>query len=394
MAGKVKIQKLKTKKHMKEDKKITGYRPTQVEINLANLAFNFKQVRKLAGKNVKILAAVKANAYGHGIVEVAQKLEKCGADYLGVACVGEAALLRDAAIKLPILIIGLLSSSAEIKRALKLRVSITVADYPGAKMISRCASGGEKATVHIKVDTGMGRLGVWHEQAAEEIPKIAGLKNLFIEGIYTHFPSSDTDKKYTQKQMDVFKELLIRLKTKGIDIPLAHAANSSAVCNIKSSYLNMVRPGIMLYGIYPNECFRKAVNLRPLLTFKTKIIYLKTVEPGRSISYGRTYIAKRRTKIATIPVGYADGYTRALSNKAKVLVRGRFASVVGRICMDQTMIDVGGVPGVKVGDPVILIGKDDNKRIRAEELANLCKTIAYEITCGIPTRVRRVFKNY
>ncbi|MCP4648988.1 MAG: alanine racemase [PVC group bacterium] len=377
----------------KNKKQIAGYRPTWVEINLANLRFNFRQVKKLVGKQVKMIAAVKANAYGHGMIEVARVLEKCGVDYFGVACVDEANSLAKAKIKTPALILGAISTPAEIKQALKLKAIITVPDYRTAKMISRYAGKYQKSSVHIKIDTGMGRLGVWHEQALGFIEKVVKLKNLKVEGIYTHFPSSDTDRVFTIRQVKAFARLVHNLKEKNINIPFVHAANSSAVCSLKNSYLSMVRPGIMLYGMYPDQKLRRYVKLKPVLSFKTKVVYLKTVESGRSISYGRTYITKHRTKIATIPVGYADGYTRALSNKANVLVRNRLAPIAGRVCMDQTMVDVGHIPDIKIGDTVILIGQQRKKRISAESLATISGTIAYEIACWIPTRVRRIFKH-
>ncbi len=368
-------------------------RPTWVEINLANLAFNFQQVKKLVGKKVKVLAAVKANAYGHGILEVSRRLAKCGVDYLGVANVDEAAILRKAGIKTPVLILSTLFSYAEIKLALKLKTIMTIADFRSARMLNYYAKVTDKPKVHIKVDTGMGRLGIWHAQAEDLINRILKLKKLQIDGIYTHFPSADTDPKFTHKQIDIFKKLLQRLEKKGLHIPFSHAANSLAVCRIKPSYLNMVRPGIMLYGMYPDLKLRKVLKLKPVLSFKTRVTYLKEVTAGRSISYGRTYITKKKTRIATIPVGYADGYARALSNKAKVLINGKFVPVVGRICMDQTMVDVGALAELELGDTVTLIGKQKGKLIAAEELAALCKTIPYEITCWISSRVRRVFKN-
>jgi len=248
--------------------------------------------------------------------------------------------------------------------------------------------------VHIKIDTGMGRLGLWHEQAEDIIARIIRLSHLDIEGIYTHFPSADTDMRFTRKQVAIFEALLRRLKKKNISFPLAHAANSIAVGRISASFLTMVRPGIMLYGMYPDTRRHKDIALKPVLCFKTRVVYLKQVGAGRTISYGRTYTTKRKTTIATLPVGYADGYVRALSNKAKVLIRGKFFPVAGRICMDQTMVDVGSSSIIKIGDEVVLLGRQKGRTISAQELAAICRTIPYEITCWISSRVRRVFKNY
>ena len=339
-------------------------RPTWVEIKLSNLAYNFRQVKKMVGPQVKVLAAVKANAYGHGMVESSRVLEKCGVDYLGVANIDEATVLRKAKIKLPILVLGAICSANEVKAALRLKVALTVCGIASARLINRYSANSRQLTVHVKIDTGMGRLGIWHEQAETEIVKIAQLPGIKIEGLYTHFPSADTDKNFTKQQIENFEHIIKCLNSRGITLPLIHSANSSAVCTMRSAYLNMVRPGIMLYGMYPDKSLQKYIKLKPVLSFKTKIMYLKTVAAGRSISYGRTYITKKQTKIATISVGYADGYTRGLSNKSKVIVKGCFAPVVGRICMDQTMVDVGSMPRPKIGQVVTIIGREKTRKIR------------------------------
>ncbi len=370
------------------------YRSTWAEINLKNLEFNYRQLRRTAGRKVKVLAAVKANAYGHGILEVSRKLESAGVDYLGVASIDEALVLRYGKIKTPILVLGVAFTKDEMRLALKFNITLTVADYRYAKILNSTIPPKKKLRIHVKVDTGMGRLGIWHEQAKAEITKISRLKNLEIEGVYTHFSSADTDIIFTRAQARVFAALIKELRQNKISIELAHAANSIAACKLPDSCLNMVRPGIMLYGIYPDEKLALRIKLKQVLSLKTKITYLKTVDAGRCISYGRTYITKRKTRIATLPLGYADGYARALSNKAEVIIRGEKFPVAGRVCMDQTMIDVGIGSNVKIGDIVTLIGSQGAYVIRAEDLAFICGTIAYEITCGISSRVPRLFKNY
>jgi len=371
------------------------YRPTWAEIDLGNLAFNFRQLKKAAGNKVKMLAAVKANAYGHGMVEVSRKLQKCGVDYLGVASVDEALILRKADINVPVLVLGPTFSFQEMQTAADLGVTLTVADYAAALKLHRIAGNRRKLKVHVKVDTGMGRLGIWHKEAEPVIRKISGLKHIFIEGIYTHFPSADTDMRFTKSQINHFADLLAALEKQGISIPLAHAANSIAVCRrLGSSFLNMVRPGIMLYGLSAQDKVQRMVRLKPVLALKSRVAFIKEAQPGRSISYGRTYITKKKTRIVTLPIGYADGYARALSNKARVIINGKFYPVAGRICMDQTMVDVGPRTKVKTGDPVTLIGTQQGKTIRAEQLARICATIPYEVTCRISSRVARVFKNY
>jgi len=380
---------------MKIGNKITSlknFRPTWTEIDLANLAHNYFQIKKAVAKNVKILVAVKADAYGHGMIEVSRKLIQCKVDYLGVASMDEALSLRNAKINTSVLVMGVIFSKEEIDLALRLNITLTLTDYAMAQKIARHIPEGKRLKVHIKVDTGMGRLGMWHENAVDEIMKIKKIKNFFIEGVYTHFPSADEDIKYTRKQIAAFERLISCLKEKNMHVALTHAANSIATCRLKTSHMNMVRPGIMLYGMHPRPGIGK-IRLKPVLSLKTKIAYLKDVDPGRTISYGRTYIAKKKTSIATLPIGYADGYLRALSNKAKVIIRGKLYPIAGRICMDQTMVDVGHASKVKPGDEVIIIGQKKQLKISAEELGFLCDTIPYEITCGISNRVLRIFKN-
>ena len=250
-----------------------------------------------------------------------------------------------------------------------------------------------KARVHIKVDTGMGRIGVWHEEAFDFVREVTNLKNIFVEGLYTHFSIAGRDKFFTNYQIDSFTSLLKDLKLLDIEIPYRHAANSIAAVNLKKSHLNLVRPGIVMYGMYPKRSFVRKLRLAPSLSLKTRIVFLKKTPAGRSISYGRTYITQRPTIIATLPIGYADGYGRILSNRAKVLVRGQRAPVVGKVTMDQTMIDVGHIEGVSLGDEVVLIGRQGDGEIRCEELARLAGTIPYEIVCSISGRVPRIYRN-
>lgn len=370
------------------------YRPTWAQINLKNLAFNFRQIKRVVGRKIKVLAAVKANAYGHGMVEVSRKLEESGVDYLGVASIDEALVLRKAKIKTPIIVLGIAFSKKEMQLAWKFKITLTVTDYKYAKILNSQIPLGKQLKIHVKVDTGMGRLGIWHQEAKEEILKISKLERLNIEGVYTHLPSADTDLGFSRLQMRIFAALIDELKKNKVSIKIAHAANSVAACRISNPCFNMIRPGIMLYGIYPDAKVKNVIKLKPVLSLKTQITHLKEVDAGRSISYGRTYITNRKTKIATLPIGYADGYVRALSNKAKVIIRGRKFPVVGRVCMDQAMVDVGINSKVKKGDIVILIGSEAKQKISAEDLAFICDTIPYEITCWISSRVPRVFKKY
>ncbi len=367
------------------------YRPTWAEIDLKAIEHNYKQVRRLVGKNTNIMVVVKANAYGHGIVEVSTVLKKLGVNYLGVATTDEAIRLREHDINTPILVLGSVLPD-EVKVLIENNITLTLCNEDLLAAIKREAANGIKAKVHIKIDTGMGRIGVWHEEALQFIKTIAQEKHITIEGIYTHFSSAGRDDFFTGYQIDAFEKVLTKLEGFDIRIPLRHAANSIATVDFKRSHLNLVRPGLIIYGMYPKHTFPKLIKLKPALSLRTKIVYIKETPPGRSISYGRTYVTQKHTKIATLPVGYADGYARNLSNKAEVLVRGRRAHIVGKVTMDQMMIDIGHIRGVRIGDEVTLIGKQGRDEIRPEKLARLAETIAYEFVCGISNRVPRVYK--
>jgi alanine racemase len=375
-------------------KKIPSLRPTWAEIDLSALKYNFNKARELAGKDTKILVAVKADAYGHGMPEVSRALVDFGVDYLGVATSDEAITLRRSGIKTSVLIFGAILKE-EALPAISRDISLTVVSEEMARFLSLCAGRlNKRVNVHAKIDTGMGRLGVWHEEAVPFIKNIKRLKNVELEGIYTHLASADEEDKYfTSSQLLCFNKLIEKLENNNISILLKHAANSMGVLRFKGSHLNLVRPGLMIYGLYSNTKTPRPVELKPALSFKTRIVYLKEIPKGRPISYGRTYVTSRKTKVATLPVGYGDGYPRFLSNRAHVLVMGKRAPVIGRVCMDQTMVDVSNIDGVKIRDEVVLIGAQQGQVITTEELADIGDTISYEIVCGISKRVPRQYKN-
>ncbi|MBU1912217.1 MAG: alanine racemase [Candidatus Omnitrophica bacterium] len=366
------------------------YRPTLAEIDLGAIRHNLEITSHIVKAGTKILGVVKADAYGHGMQEVSKAIVDY-VDYFGVASLDEAAILRSIGIKKPILVIGAILPE-EIEGVLKFNVIQTVSDLDIPKRLSKLAlSKNKKIKVHVKVDTGMGRLGFWHEEAVGFVKKIAKLKNIIIDGIFTHFPNAESDRVFTYNQIKNFKRLIKELWDNDIYIPVKHTANSMGLIDFKDSHMNMVRPGLMMYGIYPKESLMRNIRLRPALTLKTKITHLKSMPKGRSISYGMTYITKKPTKIATIPVGYGDGYSRNFSNKAEVLINSSRCPIAGRVCMDMCMIDVGHLKNVKVGDDVILIGSQGKEIIRAEELAGLINTIPYEVLCNIGCRVPRVY---
>ncbi len=365
-----------------------GYRPTWAEVSLANIAHNFSLVRARLRPGIKVMATVKADAYGHGLLPVAQKLVSCGAEYLGVASIDEGIRLRNAGIRTPILVLGgVLPGDA--KAVLEYGLAVTVYSIDLAQALSRCAlSAGRTADVHVKVDTGMARLGVPPDSAFSLVRRLKGIKGVRLEGLFTHFAFADMSREFTEYQLKLFRQLVERLSAAGIQIPLVHAANSMGLLKYAHSHFTMVRPGLILYGVYPGEGL--SLSIRPALSLKSRVIYRKRVGRGQGISYGHTYKTASATTIVTLPIGYGDGYPRNLSNSGPVIIHGRRLRISGNVCMDQMMVDVGTLP-VRIGDPVVLIGSQKSSRVSAEELAQLCGTIPYEILCGIGNRVPRVY---
>ncbi len=375
------------------DKYLSGrnelYRPTWVEIDLSAIDYNLKLVKEIVGAGEKILAVVKSDAYGHGMLKVAGHIAQ-EVDFLGVASIDEALVLRRSKIKKPILIFE--SCFPHYAEAVaQYDLTPTVCSLVFARSLNlQAARFKKKVNVHIKIDTGMGRLGIWHSAARKFIKGLKRFSNLHIEGLYTHFPCADTDKEFTLRQIADFKFLIRQLRQDGIHIPICHAANSMGVIGYKESYFDMVRPGLMIYGLYPKDNLEPRIKLKSALSLKSKVIFVKKTPPGRSIGYGATHITKKTTYIATIPVGYNDGYLRSLSNEARVLIRGKGYKIIGRICMDQLMVDVLN-KGVRMGDEVTLIGKDKNSVITVEEVSRLAGTIPYEIACSIGNSAQRFY---
>lgn len=365
-------------------------RPTWVEIDIANLRHNLNEVRRIVGARPKILVPVKADAYGHGIAQISRALERWGVNYLGVSSADEGMEVRESGVKLPVLVMGAIMED-DVKQCIENDLTITLASKELLKKVGSFAKENRmRPKVHIKVDTGMGRLGIWHRDGEKFIEAVSKWRDIQIEGIYTHFPSADSDGEFTKNQICDFKSLLVALRKKGIKPKYTHAANSIGLMNFKEAHFSLVRPGLMVYGLYP-DVERGKVNIKPVLSFKTKIAYLKEVPKGRPISYGGTYVTTKRTGVATLPVGYGDGYMRHLSNRGEVLVHGRRAPIIGRVSMDHAMVDVTHIENPKLGDEVVLIGPQGGGFIGAEELAKLCGTISYEIVCAISKRVPRLY---
>ncbi|MFW5996295.1 MAG: alanine racemase [Halanaerobiaceae bacterium] len=368
-------------------------RPVWAEVDLENIRFNLAQIRSLIAERTKIMAVVKADAYGHGVIPVVNALIDEGIDRLAVALPGEGMELREAGIDLPIQILGELLPS-QLEALLNYDLIPTLCKRETALMLSKMAKKeGKQIKVHIKVDTGMGRIGKRPENAVDYIKFVSALPRLEIEGLMTHFARADEhNKDYTYGQWEKFKTILERVKLEGIDIPVQQVSNSAAILDLPEMNLDLVRPGIMLYGLFPSGDIENKVKLKPVLSWKARIVYIKEVPPGSGISYGTTYVTERTTEIATIPLGYADGYSRLLSNKGEVLIHGQRAPILGRVCMDQFMVDVTNITDVSAGDEVVLIGRQETEEITATELANLIGTINYEVLCGISKRIKRIYK--
>lgn len=371
------------------------------EIDLNAIAHNVRQLRHITDSKAQLLVAVKANGYGHGAVQVARTALQNGADQLGVARVDEAVALRQAGIQAPILVMGY-TSAQKTQLLVDHQLMPALYNLENAEKMSAALTAQERTMAcHIKVDSGMGRLGIpcdalkldGSTSTVKEIMAVAQLPGLELSGLFTHFATADAvDKGFARLQFSRFQQLLADLQAAGLHIPLRHAANSGAIIDMPETHLDMVRAGISVYGLFPSpEVDQSRIDLYPALTLKAKIIHLKQVPAGTKISYGGTWEASKTTTIATIPVGYGDGYSRLLSNRGQMIVRGKRAPIVGRVCMDLTMLDVGHIDGVTMEDEVVLIGRQGEEEISADEIANRLGTINYEVVTSLMARVDRVY---
>ncbi len=372
---------------------------TWVEIDLEALRHNVSAIRNKLQPRTKILAVVKANAYGHDSSLVAPVLDRSGVDAFGVATPWEGKALKKLGIKKPILLlVQALPQEAEKVVEAGLEASVCTLDL--AEALSRAASRLARslkrpsltANVHIKVDTGMGRLGIFPQDVLPFMEKVSRLPHLRIKGIFSHFPLSYPDKQFSLDQIKMFNRTLTDLEGRGLGGFCRHMANSTSLLSFPESHLDMVRPGLILYGLYPHPAHQRHISLKPVLTLKTRVDYLKRVPAGTGISYGHTFRTKKPTLIATLPVGYGDGYLRRLGNQAEVLLHGKRVPVVGVVCMDACMVDAGKIKNARIGDEVVLIGRQGKDIITVEEIAKKLNTINYEVTTLITQRVRRVAK--
>lgn len=373
----------------RQEQEIAG-RPTVAEVNLAAIARNLRRVSSRVAP-AEVMAVVKADAYGHGAIPVARALLQAGASQLAVALLEEGLALRRAGITAPILVFGG-PDAAQIESYLQYDLQMTLYAEEIARLAARRATAlGKRALAHVKLDTGMGRVGIV-DNPVEGVSYLQSLAGLELAGCYTHFATSDeADKTFAWQQLRGFQQILATLEGQGITFRWIHAANSGAILDLPESYFNLVRPGIMLYGYYPSPFTSESIPLDPALRLKTRILFVKQVPAGYSVSYGRTFRTRAPSAIATLPIGYADGYRRQFSNGMQVLIRDQRVPVVGRVCMDQIMIEVTDLKDVRTGDEVVLLGRQQNEQITMREWCETLTTIPYEVTCGISSRVPRSY---
>jgi alanine racemase len=362
-------------------------RSTQAVVDLKSIAYNVAEIRKKIGDKRDLMAVVKADGYGHGAVEVSLSALKSGANCLGVAVPEEGEQLRKAGIDIPITVLGLIQPE-EAYKVVDFSLEQTLCSLEVAEALNQIASNeGTVVNVHIKVDTGMGRVGVQPMDALAFVRMIGRFKNLNLRGIFSHFSCADeANKTFAKKQVEIFDRLIQEIEASGVKIPKKHMANSAAILDLPESYYDLVRPGIMIYGLYPSDEVSHSIELKPAMTFMTKVTFIKRVPSGSPISYGRTFTTQKETLVATLPVGYADGYSRLLSGRGEVLIKGHRVPLIGRVCMDMCMVDVSGVEDVQPGDEMILFGEG----LPVDEVAEKIGTINYEIVCAVGKRVPRI----
>lgn len=367
-----------------------GGRQVWAEVDLQALKDNFFKLQSYTKS--EIMPIVKADAYGHGALPVVKTLIACGAKRFGVALLEEALEIKTVFPQVTVMVIGATEEN-DSETLVREDIIPTIFQLNQAQALSEAAVRLKRSVrLHIKVDTGMGRIGFRATEIAE-ILKIAELPNLIIEGIFTHFATADQkDLSFAKKQLKSFQTVYDQLKVAGLTIPIRHTANSAGIIQFPDSHFEVVRLGISLYGLQPSAQISENIGLQPVLSWKAKVSHVKTIETGETVSYGRTFQAAYPTRVATVPVGYADGLRRALSNQGEMLIRGRRSTIIGRICMDQTMLDVTKIPNVQVGDVVTILGKDGNEHLTATEMADWMSTISYEVVCGVSKRVPRLYK--
>lgn len=367
-------------------------KPNWVEIDLDVIADNCRQIKKWIGEKTELMAVIKGNAYGHGAVMVAKTALENGATRLAAARVDEGIQVRKAGVEAPIFVLGYVPAE-EMEAVVQWRITSPIMHWHTAKALSDISSSqGVVTPVHVKVDTGMGRFGLLPDEVVDFVKRLITLPSIRLEGLYTQFAVADeADKTYTYQQFEIYKGVLKDLEQAGISIPIHHVCNSPATLNFPEMHLDMVRCGTAIYGHYPSPVTNQSVPLRPAMSLKSRVGRIRTLPAGSSISYGRAYTTTRPTTVALVPIGFGDGLSRKLSNKGSVLIRGRRAPIVGRVCMDQCIVDVSAIPDVQQDDEVVLFGRQNGAEITAEEIASLMDSINYVVMAAISARVPRVY---
>ncbi len=387
-------------KVLNEQKLVLREPSTVAHVDLAAIRHNFIALQRLAHKHMvagpqkhmELISVVKADAYGHGMLDVARAIDECGGKFFGVSDVNEGILLREAGFKQDILVFE--TTLPDLAQPIVDHdLTPTICTIELASAIHRYAKPLKRTIdVHVKIDTAMGRLGIPLEGAYDFIENLRSLSQLNLQGIYTHFPSADSNEQLTLKQIKSFLDLIAQLEERGVHFTYVHAANSMGFVGYKNVFFNLARPGLMLYGLYPNETAHGKIHLKPALSVTSKIIFLKNISKGQGISYGHSFVASRDMTIAVLPIGYNDGYSRSFSNKADVIIDGERCPIVGRVTMDQTMVDVTHVKSPRLGMPVVILGEQKGRSVTADELAQWTGTINYEIVCSLGNRLSRVYK--
>lgn len=358
-----------------------------LEVNIENISNNIQKIQKFVGENIEIAPVIKANGYGTGASKLKEILVKNNIKIVVVSSIEEAIVLRKSGFNMYILTLNELLPY-EAKKVVEYNLTVGISNLEVIKAINNHSlKENKKIKIHIEIDTGMGRVGIKPIETLNFVEQVKKLKNIEIEGIYTHFSSADVDEEYTKEQIKQFKNILAKLNQKGYKFKYIHASASSGIINYKEATFNMIRPGLIMYGYMPDKNMQNKIDVKPVAKLISHVVFIKEVPKGTSIGYGRTYVTKEKTKIATIPLGYADGIRRLMSNKGSVYINGKYAKIIGNICMDNFMIDVTGI-NVNLGDKVYVW---DNENITLESVADICKTINYEILCGIAARVRRKY---
>jgi len=368
--------------------------PAWVEVDLDAAKYNIERVRSLLPPNVALLLVVKADAYGHGAVRIARLASECGVEMLGVATLDEGKELRAAGNKLPIIILSPVLPQ-ELDGVLENDFAVTASSYEFAERASEVAlRKGLRCTIHVEIDTGMGRAGVAQESAVETIVRMSRLEGIALEGIYTHFPASDSDVDFTGDQIQAFTGIVDELGAAGVTFRYVHCANSAAILNFPSSHFNLVRPGLLVYGHMPSIILKDRVDVVPVMSFKARLVLVREMPAGSSISYGRTYIAPKPFTMGVVPVGYGHGLSHRLSNKGQFLFRGKRVPVLGRVTMDMTMLDLSGFASPAVGEEVVIFGRQGEGEITADDISRWDETLNYEVLCRISKRVPRIYLQF